>query len=134
MNTTLCLVGKNDETACFGDGGSPAIWEDQKDYNRAYLIGIFTEPLRIPQCEALPVLPSKYAFVPHVLEWIRKEGGNEVDEASCIPTGKLKLGSPTLEVYTSHTLPLQKINVLYFPIASSFKKLPIVENRDMLLT
>ena len=72
----------------------------QKDHNRAYLIGIFTEPLRIPQCEALPVLPSKYAFVPHVLEWIRKEGGNEVDEASCIPTGKLKLGSPTLEGYT----------------------------------
>ena len=36
-------MGQNNETICPGDSGSPIIWEDPNDNNRAYLVGIASQ-------------------------------------------------------------------------------------------
>ena len=38
----FCLLGINGETSCYGDSGSPVIWEDPNS-NRAYLVGIASQ-------------------------------------------------------------------------------------------
>ena len=42
FNKGFCVMGKNRETICRGDSGSPVIWEDPNS-NRAYLVGIASQ-------------------------------------------------------------------------------------------
>ena len=43
FNRGFCVIGQNNETICPGDSGSPIIWEDPNDDNRAYLVGIASQ-------------------------------------------------------------------------------------------
>ena len=90
----FCVMGQNNETICPGDSGSPIIWEDPNDNNRAYLVGIASqkEPtianLNNPYCGPLAEIPAKYAKVIDgnidILEfWFN--GGKDFDSAICKP-------------------------------------------------
>ena len=76
----FCVVGKMRKVAtCVGDSGGPAIWEDPKYNNRAYLMGIACEGK--PVCGKKPIVPSKFSSVPgEVMKWILKHGGEDVDD------------------------------------------------------
>ena len=54
FNNGFCLMGDKGETSCVGDSGSPVIWEDPNDNNRAYLFGITSQKNYPPN--SLPVL------------------------------------------------------------------------------
>ena len=75
----FCLIGKHrKESTCVGDSGGPAIWEDPKFNNRAYLMGIASEG---EVCGKHPIVPSTFSSVPgKVMKWILKKGENDVNE------------------------------------------------------
>ena len=67
----FCLMGKNGKTSCYGDSGSPVIWEDPNDDDHPYLLGITSQkayPLKsVPRinpnatsCGPAAEFPSKY--------------------------------------------------------------------------
>ena len=78
----FCVIGKmRKETICIGDSGGPAIWEDPKFNNRAYLMGIASEKGGDSVCGKQPVLPSTFSSVPgKVMKWVLKHGGEDVDD------------------------------------------------------
>ena len=78
----FCLIGKHrKESTCVGDSGGPAIWEDPKYNNRAYLMGIASEMGSEGVCGKHPIVPSTYSSIPgEVMNWILKKGGNDVNE------------------------------------------------------
>ena len=78
----FCLIGKHrKESACVGDSGGPAIWEDPKFNNRAYLMGIASEMGGKGVCGEEPVLPSTFSSVPgEVMKWVLKHGGKDVED------------------------------------------------------
>ena len=62
FNNGFCVIGKNKETTCQGDSGSPVIWEDPTN-NRAYLVGIAISkatPLHSALCGPFSEFPGKY--------------------------------------------------------------------------
>ena len=81
----FCVRGKNKETICNGDSGSPAIW---KYKNEDYLIGILAaaqdhcEKQWMISSKKLPkksVKPSKVVAVRgKIMKWIVLKGGKEV--------------------------------------------------------
>ena len=77
----FCVIGKiRKETICVGDSGGPAIWEDPKFNNRAYLMGIASE-MGGYTCGKHPVLPATFASVPgEVMKWVLKHGGEDVED------------------------------------------------------
>ena len=71
FNNGFCVLGKNKETACKGDSGSPIIWENPKN-KRIYLVGIYssrTTPPHIvqnpnaPSCGQFSEFPAKYTKI-----------------------------------------------------------------------
>ena len=78
----FCVIGKmRKESICIGDSGGPAIWEDPKYNNRAYLMGIASEKGGDLVCGKYPVLPSTFSSVPgEVMKWVLKHGGEDVDD------------------------------------------------------
>ena len=78
----FCVLGKmRKESICIGDSGGPAIWEDPKYNNRAYLMGIASEKGGDLVCGKYPVLPSTFSSVPgKVMKWVLKHGGKDVDD------------------------------------------------------
>ena len=79
--SAFCLIGKHrKESICVGDSGGPAIWEDAKFNNRAYLMGIASETSN-SLCGLEPIAPSIFATLPgDVMKWVLKHGGDEVDD------------------------------------------------------
>ena len=77
----FCLIGKHrKESLCVGDSGGPAIWEDPKYNNRAYLMGIASETHH-EKCGNPPIAPSTFVAVPgDVMTWVLSKGGKDVDE------------------------------------------------------
>ena len=78
----FCVIGKmRKESICIGDSGGPAIWEDPKYNNRAYLMGIASEKGGDLVCGKYPVLPSTFSSVlGEVMKWVLNHGGEDVDE------------------------------------------------------
>ena len=71
IDNGFCLLGINGETSCYGDSGSPVIWEDPNNDNHPYLLGITSQgafpleslPIKNPNatsCGPTAEFPSKY--------------------------------------------------------------------------
>ena len=69
----FCAKGDNEQRTCQGDSGGAAIWEDSKDQNRKYLIGIIS--LDDGECgETTPTTPTIYAAISKkVADWLHKK-------------------------------------------------------------
>ena len=65
---------------CYGDEGSPLIWEDNNDYKRAYLVGISIYV--VSKCEKDTITPTVYTFVPRILEWILSVAGPSIQKCT----------------------------------------------------
>ena len=88
--TVLCLQPPNHHIACHGDSGSPAIWEDYYDQNRAYLMGVLIgiqNPKACtdewPEGDTDPPSVNFVYYVPDEVQWILDNTGPEVKE--CLP-------------------------------------------------
>ena len=76
--------------ACHGDSGSPAIWEDYYDQNRAYLMAVLIGAPNPKACtdewpegDTDPPTPNLSLYVPDQAQWILDNTGPEVKE--CLP-------------------------------------------------
>ena len=90
MHAVLCLQPPNHHIACHGDSGSPAIWEDYYDNNRAYLMGVLTGTFdsrpcthKWPEEDTDPPAVNNLLYVPAETQWILDNTGPEVKE--CLP-------------------------------------------------
>ena len=86
----LCLQPPNHHIACHGDSGSPAIWEDYYDQNRAYLMAVLIGAPNPKACtdewpegDTDPPTPNLSYYVPDQAQWILDNTGPEVKE--CLP-------------------------------------------------
>ena len=79
-----CLTGAyGNETMCDGDSGGPAFWEDTKDGNRAYLIGIGSSSNhgdRELACGEAPFKPGIFSRVntDTTLNWLLSNAGKDL--------------------------------------------------------
>ena len=81
----LCLTdeGQKKRSVCPGDSGGPVIWDDEKDQDRSYLMGVISQGQGLCfQDPSKALLPPKAVWVPAIMDWLVSIGGPELE--SCL--------------------------------------------------
>ena len=81
----LCLTdeGQKKRSVCPGDSGGPVIWDDEKDQDRSYLMGVISQGQGLCfQDPSKKLLPPKAVWVPAVMDWLISIAGKELQ--SCL--------------------------------------------------
>ena len=94
----FCILGENRESPCQGDSGSPVIWEDRNNDNRAFLMGIISQkafPNHIKpkiQCGPNSEFPAKctHIFDKEIMKFRKKYLGKRQSVMACSPDDSKK--------------------------------------------